>query len=80
VIEFHLDAAGPTAKGGHIIFGTGLKADAMDNRLADILKKHFGHRHGKAFDPRDNLLNTNVAKRLGVNLSTGRSVLHHESE
>jgi N-acetylmuramoyl-L-alanine amidase len=67
VIEFHLDAAGPIAKGGHIIFGKGLSADALDKRLAGVLEKHFGHRHGKAFDPRDNLLNTNTAKRLGVN-------------
>jgi N-acetylmuramoyl-L-alanine amidase len=67
VIEFHLDAADPTAKGGHIIIAKGLSADAMDQRLADVLKKHSGWRNGEAFDLRDNLLNLNTAKRLGIN-------------
>ncbi|KIL79610.1 N-acetylmuramoyl-L-alanine amidase [Bacillus badius] len=67
VIEFHLDAASKTSKGGHIIFGAGLKADSLDNRLADVIKKHFGWRHDRAFHPRDNLLNANTAKRIGVN-------------
>ncbi|KKB34658.1 N-acetylmuramoyl-L-alanine amidase [Bacillus thermotolerans] len=67
VIEFHLDAASSSAKGGHIIFGSGLKADALDERLAGVIKKHFGWRGNKAFHPRSNLLNANTAKRIGVN-------------
>jgi hypothetical protein len=67
VTEFHLDAVGPAAKGGHIIFGAGLKADAMDNRIARVLKNHFGLKWNKAFHPRDDLQNPRVAKNLGVN-------------
>jgi hypothetical protein len=55
VVEFHLDAGSAASKGGHIIFGAGLKADALDNRLANAIKKHFGWRNNIAFDGRDNL-------------------------
>lgn len=60
VIELHLDAASPTAKGGHVIIYKDYKPDAMDNRIGEVIKKHFGLRGNKMFDNRNDLYNLNV--------------------
>lgn len=64
VVELHLDAASPTAKGGHVIIYGSYKPDDMDKRLGEVVKSHFGLRGGKMFHNRTDLLNLNVfAKR-----------------
>ncbi|WP_414055179.1 N-acetylmuramoyl-L-alanine amidase [Macrococcus equi] len=65
VVEFHLDAAGASASGGHVIIGTGLTPDNIDKGIQAVIKKHVGVI--RPIDPRDNLLNVNLAKQLGVN-------------
>lgn len=65
IIEFHLDAASPAASGGHVIIGTGLAADKIDKGIQAAIIKHVGQI--RPIDPRDNLLNVNVAKQLNLN-------------
>lgn len=67
VTEFHLDCASPSAKGGHVVIAAGFSPDAMDKRLADVIKKDFGWRGGQAFSARNDLANLNAAKRVGIN-------------
>lgn len=70
VIELHLDAASPAAKGGHVIIYGNYKPDAMDQRLGKVIEKHFGLRGGKMFDNRTNLhnLNTFAARKISYRL------------
>lgn len=65
IIEFHLDAASPAASGGHVIIGKGLAADNIDKGIQAAIVKHVGQI--RPIDPRDNLLNVNVAKQLNLN-------------
>ncbi|WP_239704823.1 N-acetylmuramoyl-L-alanine amidase [Mammaliicoccus sp. E-M24] len=65
IVEFHLDAASPAASGGHVIIGTGLAADKIDKGIQAAIVKHVGQI--RPIDPRDNLLNVNVAKQLNLN-------------
>ncbi|WP_239724525.1 N-acetylmuramoyl-L-alanine amidase [Mammaliicoccus sp. A-M4] len=65
VIEFHLDAVTGNASGGHVIIGSGLKADSIDNNIQKAVVKHVGQIRGVT--ARDNLLNVNIAKLMGVN-------------
>ena len=65
IVEFHLDAASPAASGGHVIIGTGLAADNIDKGIQAAIVKHVGQI--RPIDPRDNLLNVNVAKQLNLN-------------
>lgn len=65
IIEFHLDAASPAASGGHVIIGTGLAADSIDKGIQSAIVKHVGQI--RPIDPRDNLLNVNIAKQLNLN-------------
>lgn len=65
VIEFHLDAAGATASGGHTIIAAGLNPDNTDKAIQSVIKSNVGVIRG--IDGRNNLLNVNVAKDLGVN-------------
>lgn len=65
IIEFHLDAASPAASGGHVIIGTGLAADKIDKGIQAAIVKHVGQI--RPIDPRDNLLNVNIAKQLNLN-------------
>lgn len=65
IIEFHLDAASPAASGGHVIIGKGLAADKIDKGIQAAIVKHVGQI--RPIDPRDNLLNVNVAKQLNLN-------------
>ncbi|QSN68387.1 N-acetylmuramoyl-L-alanine amidase [Mammaliicoccus sciuri] len=65
IVEFHLDAASPAASGGHVIIGKGLAADKIDKGIQSAIVKHVGQI--RPIDPRDNLLNVNVAKQLNLN-------------
>ncbi len=65
VVEFHLDAAGASASGGHVIIGKGLEADKIDLGIQSAIKKHVGLI--RTVDGRDNLLNVILAKDYGIN-------------
>lgn len=65
VIEFHLDSAGASASGGHVIIGKGLEADAVDIGIQQALRKSVGLI--REIDRRDDLLNVNVSKALNIN-------------
>ncbi|REI17839.1 hypothetical protein DOS74_02990 [Staphylococcus felis] len=65
VVEFHLDAAGSSASGGHVIIPYGLKADSVDIGIQKVIEKHVGTVRG--ITGRSNLLNCNVAKQIGIN-------------
>lgn len=66
-VEFHLDAAGATAQGGHVIIASGLNADSIDTGIANVLDKYVDLRGGKGIDKRNDLLHVNLAKQLGIN-------------
>lgn len=65
VVEFHLDAASPSASGGHTIIASGVKADSMDIALQNAIQKNVGIIRG--ITGRDNLLNCNVSKEININ-------------
>lgn len=71
VTEFHYDAGGTaySKAGGHVIIQQGLKADALDLRLRDAIKKTAGlHPNYKdGISPRNNLRNPSVASSGGIN-------------
>lgn len=66
-VEFHLDAAGATAQGGHVIIASGLNADSIDIGIANVLDKYVDLRGNKGIDKRNDLLHVNLAKQLGIN-------------
>lgn len=41
IAELHMDAATPSARGGHIMVYKGFAADAEDKALAELMRKHF---------------------------------------
>lgn len=65
VVEFHLDAAGASASGGHVIIPDGTAADSIDTGIQNAVKKHVGVIRG--ITGRSNLLNCNVAKQININ-------------
>lgn len=65
VVELHLDAASPSATGGHVIISNQWPADKIDKDINNCLKATVGTIRG--IDPRNDLLNANVAGRLNVN-------------
>ena len=65
VVELHLDAAGASASGGHVIISNQWPADKIDKDINNCLKATVGTIRG--IDPRNDLLNANVAGRLGTN-------------
>ena len=64
VVEFHLDAAGATASGGHVIKNV-YAADAIDKALDKMLKNSVGTIRG--ITTRKDLLNCNVAYSQNIN-------------
>lgn len=66
VVELHLDAAGESAKGGHVIIKTGMTPDAYDNNLAALEKSYFPGR-SEVLVKRSNLANINRAAIYGIN-------------
>lgn len=65
VVEFHLDAAGSSANGGHVIISSQFNADEIDKRLQSVIQSNVGQIRGVT--KRDNLLNVNVSAQLNVN-------------
>lgn len=65
VVELHLDAASASATGGHVIIPNQWPADKIDKDINNCLKATVGTIRG--IDPRNDLLNANVAGRLGTN-------------
>lgn len=66
VIELHMDGAGASAKGGHVIIKKGFKPDAIDNALADFISAFMPGRASKIVGHSD-LANPNRAASAGVN-------------
>lgn len=66
VIELHMDSAGASAKGGHVIIKKGFKPDAIDNALADFISTFMPGRASKIVGHSD-LANPNRAASAGVN-------------
>lgn len=65
VVELHLDAASPSASGGHVIISNYYKADNIDKNIDKVLKDTVGTIRG--IDPRGDLLNANVSGKLNMN-------------
>lgn len=65
VVELHLDAASPSASGGHVIISNQWPADKIDKDINNCLKSTVGTIRG--IDPRNDLLNANVSGRLNIN-------------
>ncbi|PNZ27376.1 amidase [Staphylococcus rostri] len=65
IIEFHLDAAGPSANGGHVIISGQFKADSIDNTIQSVIKSNVGQIRGVT--ARNDLLNVNVSAEINVN-------------
>lgn len=64
IIELHMDSAGPTARGGHVIIKAGFKADKYDNALANMLANILPGR-SQMIVGRDDLANPNRAAIKG---------------
>lgn len=65
VVELHLDAAGASASGGHVIISNQWPADKIDKDINNCLKATVGTIRG--INPRNDLLNANVSGRLNIN-------------
>lgn len=69
--EFHEDAAGSSATGGHVIVSSSFKADSIDLNTAQVIRKLVGWWGGvsntRGISYRSNLLNLNVAAQRGLN-------------
>lgn len=66
VLELHMDSAGPTAKGAHVIISSKYDADTDDKALAQAITDIFPGRASKIVK-RSDLKNVNVSARLGIN-------------
>ncbi len=66
VLELHMDAAGGSARGAHVIIKDGFDADAFDNALAKALAKIFPGR-SSIIVKRSDLANVNRAAKRGIN-------------
>lgn len=42
IAEFHLDAAGASASGGHVIISSAFNADSIDKGIQDVIKNNLG--------------------------------------
>lgn len=66
VIELHMDAAVPSAKGAHVIIKSGFNADEHDSAIADYISSILPGRSDKIVG-RSNLQNVNQAAARGIN-------------
>lgn len=66
VVELHMDAAGSTARGGHVIIKSGFKADEYDNAIASYLKAAFPGR-SETIVKRNDLANVKRAASNNIN-------------
>lgn len=71
ISEYHEDAAGSSATGGHVIVSSSFKADKTDLSMAQLIKRIVGLWGGvsntSGISYRSNLLNLNVAAQRGLN-------------
>ena len=71
ISEYHEDAAGSAASGGHVIVSSSFKADKTDLSMAQLIKRIVGWWGGvsnsNGISYRSNLLNLNVAAQRGIN-------------
>lgn len=71
ISEYHEDAAGSSATGGHVIVSSSFKADNTDLSMANLIKRIVGLWGGvtntNGISYRSNLLNLNVAAQRGLN-------------
>lgn len=66
VVELHMDSAGATAKGAHVIIKDGYSPDWFDKALADKLTAYLPGRSNSIVG-RSNLANVNRAANRGIN-------------
>ena len=66
VVELHLDSALSVGHGGHVIIKAGFTPNAIDNRLAEMIKRNFGCRGNRCIDGRHNLQNLEIAAHRGI--------------
>lgn len=70
VTEFHYDAAGSTARGGHVIIHSAYSPDKTDLALRDVIKSMVGvrysHKGYSGISGRSNLGNVNRARNAGI--------------
>ena len=65
-LELHMDSAGASARGGHVIVKDGLSPDAYDSALASFVAGFFPGR-AQSIVGRNDLQNVNVAAQVGQN-------------
>lgn len=65
VVEFHLDSAGASAQGGHVIIPSAFPPDSIDKGLQNALKGTVGTIRGVT--PRTDLMHCNVANKININ-------------
>lgn len=66
VLELHMDSAGASARGGHVIIKQGYSPDKYDNALASFIGSFMPGR-AKLVVGRNNLANVNRAAARGIN-------------
>lgn len=66
VLELHMDSAGTSARGGHVIIDADFEADKYDNALADFICEILPGRANKIVK-RNDLANLNRAQKYGIN-------------
>lgn len=66
IIELHMDSGATSARGGHVIICSGLKADSYDNALANFIAGILPGRSNRIV-ARNNLANPKRAKAKGYN-------------
>ena len=64
ILELHMDSAGASAKGGHVIINSAYSADQYDTALANFISSFFPGR-AKIIDQRNDLANSNRAAVRG---------------
>lgn len=65
IVEFHLDAAGPSASGGHVIISSAFSPDEIDKDLQEVIKNNLGQIRG--ITKRSDLLHANVSAEINMN-------------
>ncbi|WP_101696072.1 N-acetylmuramoyl-L-alanine amidase [Dorea phocaeensis] len=66
VLELHMDSAGASARGGHVIIKQGYSPDSCDNALANFIGSFMPGR-ANLIVGRNNLANVNRAANRGIN-------------
>lgn len=71
VVEVHLDAFTPDARGGHVIVHSDFAPDKIDLAIRDVIAKYIGvrytHKGHKGISGRADLANPNLAKANNIN-------------